>query len=70
MKPILEMRSIVKEFPGVRALDGVSLLVHRLAVCGILAGLRDSGGTADAWAAAAAGAGGVGLRIPFVSAAI
>src|ERR1043165_1393800 len=24
MKPILEMRSIVKEFPGVKALDGVT----------------------------------------------
>jgi len=35
--PILEMRGIVKTFPGVRALDGVSLTIARgeiHAVCG------------------------------------
>lgn len=29
MKPILEMRSIVKEFPGVKALDGVSFDLYK-----------------------------------------
>ena len=27
--PLLEMRDIVKEFPGVRALDGVSLSLEK-----------------------------------------
>ena len=36
-QPILEMRSITKEFPGVKALTDVNLTVHPLeihAICG------------------------------------
>ena len=41
-QPILEMRSITKEFPGVKALSDVSLTVHRGEVVGI-AGVEGNG---------------------------
>jgi len=33
---VLDMRAITKEFPGVRALDGVSLTVHEGEVAALL----------------------------------